>query len=116
MTVAKRKTPSVQPEGWTTGRSDRRVTHPVALSIDNRPLATPPVCDVAAIFSHDTNLIPVVQTISRLKSAGAVETASWASESYSARLRIPGLRVFNHELDREVFDRVCDRTNYAPRR
>ncbi|HVW27932.1 MAG TPA: hypothetical protein VHC69_21355 [Polyangiaceae bacterium] len=88
----------------------------LALAVVEHVMATPPLCDVAVVFSHDTDLIPVVQTISRLRTVGSIETASWTSGSYSARLRLPGLRVFNHELDRAVYDQVRDPTNYARKR
>jgi hypothetical protein len=68
---------------------------------------------VAIILSHDTDLVPVVQTICRLKSQAHVETAAWTSDTYSARLRVPGARVFHHEIDRDTFDSVADLVNYA---
>jgi len=85
----------------------------LALAAVEHVTSSPPLCDVAVIFSHDTDLIPVVQTICRLASAASVETASWVSETYSARLRVPGARVFHHELSREVYEGVRDPVNYA---
>jgi hypothetical protein len=85
----------------------------LALAAVEHVTASPPLCDVAVIFSHDTDLIPVVQTIGRLASDAHVETASWVSETYSARLRVPGARVFHHELPRDVYEDVRDPVNYA---
>jgi hypothetical protein len=87
----------------------------LALAAVEHVIGTPPLCDVAIIFSHDTDLIPAVQTISRLKSVAHVETASWVSETYSARLRFPGIRVFHHELTRDIYEAVRDPVNYAHR-
>lgn len=85
----------------------------LALAAVEHTTSNPPLCDVAVIFSHDTDLIPVVQTICRLTSAVHVETASWVSETYSARLRVPGARVFHHELRRDIYEDVRDPVNYA---
>jgi hypothetical protein len=85
----------------------------LALAAVEHTTSNPPLCDVAIIFSHDTDLIPVVQTICRLASAAHVETASWSSETYSARLRVQGAHVFNHELGRDVYENVRDVVNYA---
>ena len=87
----------------------------LALAAVEHVSSDPPLCDVAVIFSHDTDLIPVIQTISRLRSVTNVETASWVSQTHSVRLRPQGLRVFNHELSRAVYDRVRDPVNYAHR-
>ncbi|MEX1357146.1 MAG: NYN domain-containing protein [Gaiellaceae bacterium] len=87
----------------------------LALAAVEHTTSDPPLCDVAVIFSHDSDLVPLVQTICRLASAAQVETASWVSETYSARLRIPGARVFHHELTRDVYESVRDPVNYAHR-
>ena len=44
-------------------------------------------CDVAIIFSHDTDLLPVPEAISRLAGPQHVETASWRSDYFNQRLR-----------------------------
>lgn len=71
-------------------------------------------CDVAVIFSHDTDLLPVPETIARLKGAQHVETASWTSQGFHSRLR-PAGNVYHHEVSDEVFSRVETRVNYAHR-
>ena len=59
-------------------------------------------CDVAVIFSHDSDLLPAVETIKDLASASRVETASWSSSVF--RTRIPPVRgVFNHFMDADAF-------------
>lgn len=34
-------------------------------------------CDVAIVFSHDTDLVPLVELLTRLKGTECIETASW---------------------------------------
>jgi len=69
-------------------------------------------CDVALIFSHDSDLLPAVETIRDLKSAGHVETASWTSTTF--KTRIPPVRgVFNHFVDRDAFTQIEDLTDYS---
>lgn len=87
----------------------------LALAAVEHTTSKPPLCDVAIIFSHDTDLIPAVQTITRLTSAAHVETAAWSSETYSARLRVPGVRHFHHELTYDIYEDVQDLVNYAHR-
>ena len=56
------------------------------------------LCDVAVIFSHDSDLVPLVETIVRLTGPDRVETASWSSETFSSRLRArgrPGSEIFH---------------------
>lgn len=85
----------------------------LALAAVEHTTSNPPLCDVAVIFSHDTDLVPVVQTICRLTSAAHVETASWVSETYSSRLRVQGAHIFHHELSRNDYEDVRDPVNYA---
>jgi uncharacterized LabA/DUF88 family protein len=67
-------------------------------------------CDVAIIFSHDSDLLPPVETICRLRGREHIETASWQSDLY--RKRIPPAKqswgtpfgVVNHTLKVELFD------------
>ena len=70
------------------------------------------VCDVAIIFSHDTDLMPVAETIARLRGAEHVETASWQSPSFQRRLRAKG-PVFHHYVSEQMFQRAETRVNYA---
>ena len=69
-------------------------------------------CDVAIIFTHDTDLLPAVETIVRLKGPSAVETAAWTSDTHNSRLR-PRNGVHHHAISQEVFNRVETRVNYA---
>jgi uncharacterized LabA/DUF88 family protein len=69
-------------------------------------------CDVAIIFSHDTDLLPVPETIARLAGVEHVETASWSSEDFHYRLR-PKPPVFHHLVSEQVFRAVETPVNYA---
>jgi uncharacterized LabA/DUF88 family protein len=74
------------------------------------------VCDVAVVFSHDSDLLPAIELIARLTDASHVETASWRSATFSSRLRIPGRTgIYHHYLDRALFDAVATPINYAYR-
>ena len=69
-------------------------------------------CDIAIVFSHDTDLLPAVESIARLKSPSSVETASWRSHTFNSRLKqIQG--VHHHSISWDVFSRVEDPVNYA---
>ncbi len=70
------------------------------------------MCDIAVIFSHDTDLVPLVEMLCRLRGPASVETASWASEHFNQRIRT-NPPVHHHSVPREVFDRVETRVNYA---
>ena len=69
-------------------------------------------CDVAVIFSHDTDLVPAIELLARLKGPDCVETASWASEHFNRRLRAKP-PVHHHTISQAVFDRVKIEENYA---
>lgn len=80
-------------------------------------------CDIAVVFSHDSDLLPPVETICRLQDAsltpGKVETASWQSDLYYRR--IPPAKtdwgslwgVVNHTLKVELFDKVEEPIDYG---
>jgi uncharacterized LabA/DUF88 family protein len=69
-------------------------------------------CEVAVIFSHDTDLVPAIEMIARITGKSHVETAAWSSPTHKSRLR-PKLEVFHHALSEEVFRRVETQVNYA---
>jgi hypothetical protein len=69
-------------------------------------------CDVAVLFSFDTDLLPAVETTCRLKGAKHIETASWESHDFRKRLR-PTRGVHHHRLSGAVFQRVETPVNYA---
>jgi hypothetical protein len=68
--------------------------------------------DVAILFTHDTDLLPAVEMVARLKGPKRIETASWASHTFSQRLRqVPG--VHHHAISGTVFALVETPVNYA---
>ncbi len=69
-------------------------------------------CDVAIIFSHDTDILPAIELIGRLKGSASVETASWTSETFNRRLRASP-PVHHHTISQAVFDTIETRINYA---
>ena len=69
-------------------------------------------CDVAVIFSHDTDLVPAIELLSRLRGTECVETASWSSENFNRRLRVKP-PVFHHLVTEPDFLSVEDRVNYG---
>jgi hypothetical protein len=76
-------------------------------------------CDVAILFSHDSDLLPPVETICRLRGKERVETASWQTDFYWKRIP-PAKQVWgtpfgvvNHTLKVELFDEVETPINYA---
>lgn len=71
------------------------------------------VADVAIIFSHDSDLLPVPELIARTAGPEHVETASWAeSRAFRQRLRPEG-KIAHHYVSRDVFDRIETAVNYA---
>lgn len=69
-------------------------------------------CEVAVVFSHDTDLLPVPETLARLVGTSRVETASWVSPHFNRRLRSKPA-VHHHLVSEQVFERVETRVNYA---
>jgi uncharacterized LabA/DUF88 family protein len=69
-------------------------------------------CEVAVVFSHDTDLVPLVEMLTRMKGPECVETASWTAQYFNQRIRTRP-PVFHHSISKDVFDRVETRVNYA---
>ncbi|HEX6454933.1 MAG TPA: hypothetical protein VF009_00265 [Solirubrobacterales bacterium] len=69
-------------------------------------------CDLAIVFSHDSDLLPVPEAITRLVGPERVETASWSSNSFRSRLQ-PQAAVWNHAISKQVFEAVETPVNYA---
>jgi hypothetical protein len=67
-------------------------------------------CEVAVIFSHDTDLKPALEMISAGPSH--VETAAWISPTSKRRLRTRPA-VDHHALPESVFRSVETPINYA---
>lgn len=70
-------------------------------------------CDVVIIFSHDTDLLPALELIVRLKGPERIETASWSSPTFSSRLRPKPPVAHHHSISEQAFRRVETPVNYA---
>jgi uncharacterized LabA/DUF88 family protein len=84
----------------------------VLLAIDAVEWTLTDRCEVAVVFSHDTDLAPAVEALARLKGVGCVETASWRSDTFHSRIRVQP-QPFHHYVDAGLFERVERRVNYA---
>ncbi|HEU4942917.1 MAG TPA: NYN domain-containing protein, partial [Gaiellaceae bacterium] len=60
-------------------------------------------CDLAILFSHDSDLVPVVEAMVRLKGESCVETASRTSDVFYQRIR-KRPPVYHHNVSKAVFD------------
>lgn len=69
-------------------------------------------CDVAVVFSHDSDLRPVPEAIADLAGAGCVETAAWIGPTFKQRIS-PKPVVAHHALTERVFRLVSTPVNYA---
>jgi hypothetical protein len=68
--------------------------------------------DHVVIFSHDSDLSPAVEVISRLNGPASVQTASWRTEAY--RRQIPPIQgVRNFALSERMFLAIEDQTRYG---
>ena len=67
---------------------------------------------VAVIFSHDTDLVPVVDMLCRLKGSTCIETASRISSTFNQRIRTSA-PSYHHGVSEAVVSRVETRVNYA---
>ncbi|MDX6622979.1 MAG: hypothetical protein QOE75_911 [Solirubrobacterales bacterium] len=71
-------------------------------------------CDVAVLFSHDTDLLPVPETLTRLAGPQSVETAAWVSDTFRQRLKSKA-PVAHHALSERIFQLISTPVNYARR-
>lgn len=69
-------------------------------------------CDVAVLFTHDTDIAPAVELLARIVAPSHVETASWRSHHFKKRLR-PVPDVYHHSLSGTVFQQIETPVNYA---
>lgn len=69
--------------------------------------------DVAVIFSHDTDLLPVPELIGRTIGPSHVETSSWEESSdFRQRLR-PKAGIDHQYITEKMFRRIETPVNYA---
>lgn len=80
----------------------------VSLAIDMVRLSFEKRIEVGILVSRDTDLVPALEMIRDLHLAH-FELAGWDGNS---RLRLPGAKVWYHELDQADFEAVRDRRPY----
>jgi uncharacterized LabA/DUF88 family protein len=76
-------------------------------------------CDVAILFSGDTDLVPALEMGVQLRGLQAVEVAAWVPTvpGVSPRaLRLPGQNMRIHYLNESWYRRLHDPTDYNARR
>jgi len=84
----------------------------VALAVGAIEATLTESCDIAVVFSHDSDLVPVPEAIARLVGPDRVATASWVSQSFHQRLR-PRVPVVHHSISQRIFEAVETPVNYA---
>lgn len=100
------------PRGWPADPPEEKgVDVDLALSLVEAVILKQ--CDVAVLFTHDTDLVPAINAAARLRGAACVETASWVSPAARQRLRSKEHRIYHHDITQNVFDLVETRINYA---
>jgi len=106
------------PRGWPNrcqpGEKPQEKGIDVALSVDFVRLALGDQYDVGVVVSTNTDLLPALETVAH-STDKRVEVAAWSGRSgHNQRLSIEGdAQPWCHWLDREVYERVCDMTNYS---
>ena len=106
VTVERR--PLRYPSGFPVERPQEKGID-VALAVDFVRLAIDGAYDVGVIVSHDTDLMPAVETVIDLGLAH-VEVSGWARRN---RLWIRGTKLpWSHDLGEADYQAVCDDTDY----
>ena len=88
----------------------------VALAIDIVMAFVRDECDVAVLFSSDTDLAPALEAVLTLRPDGppACEVAAWAPAAGRPRsLSVRGVDLRRHLLSRADFLAVADHTDYT---
>lgn len=108
------------PSGWPNpapGERPQEKGIDVALALDVVDLAHCGAYDVAVIVSTDTDLLPTIEILQRMRAATGrpqIEVAAWnASVGYSPRLKTQGVNVWCHWLHEADYRQVQDLTDYS---
>ena len=105
-----------QPTAWSMGkptawRAEEKGID-VLMALDIAIGARDSHYDVAVVMSADSDLAPAIEVA--LEAGKRVETAMWWSPDHPHRkMRIPGQRLWNHQLDASRFAQVRDDTDYS---
>ena len=72
-----------------------------------------PDCDVAILFSVDTDLLPALELVVKERGADVVEVAAWHAPGANPPLRVPGIaRIRQHRLGANVYRACLDTRDY----
>ena len=88
----------------------------VALAVDLVMMVARHECDVAIVFSSDTDLLPALEAVIalRLGEAPACEVAAWVAPGARPRTLCPrGVTLRQHLLGPDHIRAVADATDYA---
>ena len=88
----------------------------VALAVDFVMMAARGEYDVGILFSSDTDLVPALEAVIRLRPAdpSACEVAAWVAPGVRPRsLSVSGARIRRHLLSESDFHAVADPTDYT---
>jgi uncharacterized LabA/DUF88 family protein len=105
------------PRGWPDrcqpGEKPQEKGIDVALAIDFVRLALENQYDVGVLMSTDSDLRPALETVAHFTDK-RVEVAAWSGRGgHNQRLSIDNARLWCHWLHRNVYEQVCDTTNYS---
>jgi len=70
-----------------------------------------PDCEVAILFSSDTDLLPALELIAKQKGPEAVEVAAWQGAAPALRIS-GGVRIRQHYLPEHVYRACVDTRDY----
>lgn len=69
--------------------------------------------NVAVVVSADTDLLPALELIVDRLGVPSIEVAAWSGPNWSpSPLALAGVTIRTHKMDRALYDRVADVTNY----
>lgn len=85
----------------------------VWLAIDLVQRAIRKTVDRVVVFSTDTDMVPALELAVAECGPQFIEVAAWAGPNQTAAmLRVPGARIVQRALRREMYDRLHDPTDY----
>jgi hypothetical protein len=90
----------------------------VRIAIDMVMMVAASKCDVAILFSDDTDLVPALEAIIAMKSPAACEVATWMpiDGTSASPLRVKGQSIVTHRLTVVDYGSVQDPIDYTERR
>lgn len=103
------------PPGWPQQPAQEKGID-VALAVDLVMMVARDECDIAIVFSSDTDLLPALEAVIALKPGDPLccEVAAWAGPGMRPRaLAVRGVRLRQHLLGPDDFRAVADVNDYA---